>query len=101
MLLRSCVCLTLLSLPAIVLADPDDVPIHQGSELLDWCRAESEAHFVAQAKTAYNWTARHVERGNMLVVEGRWRVDADDVAVECLVARGARRSYATMEMRND
>jgi hypothetical protein len=92
---------TLLSLAPRVSEHPDTTPINTGSELREWCQAESEARFVGESRTAYNWTARHFERGNTLIVEGRWRVDGEDVVVECRVARGARREYATMDMRAD
>jgi hypothetical protein len=96
--LRAALCSALLSVSFAAIADSDDIPINNGSELLDWCRQESEARFVGAGKQAYNWTARHVERGNLLVVEGKWRVEGNDLAVECRVARGARREYATMDL---
>lgn len=83
---------------AVVAHDHDALPIHTGSELVEWCKAESEAEFVAQSKTAYNWVARHVERGNVLVVEGEWRVDGDRMAVECRIAKGARREFASVRI---
>jgi hypothetical protein len=75
-----------------------DVPITTGSELLEWCRTESERQFVAAGKPAYNWTARHQERGNLLQVEGRWRVEGVRHAVVCRVARGALPEHATVSV---
>ena len=76
-----------------------DRPFLSGSELQEWCRVESEADVIASGKTPYNWTSRHVERGNTLVVEGAWRVDGKRVQVECRVAKGAQRQHATLETR--
>ena len=88
-----------LAAPLATLAhDHDELPINTGSELVDWCKSESEAQFVAQSKTAYNWVARHVERGNTLVVEGEWRVDGNRMSVECRIAKGARREFASVSI---
>jgi TolB-like protein len=72
--------------------------ITTGTELQEWCRVESEAEFVARNQKAYNWTARHLERGNTLVVEGNWRVDGARQDVTCQVARGAQREHATLRI---
>ena len=79
--------------------DTDGQPIRTGSELLEWCRMESEARFIGENRRAYNWTARHFERGNQLHVEGRWRVDGVPHVVECRVARGALREFAHLDIR--
>ena len=78
--------------------DELQLPLATGADLLEWCKLESEAAFVARGVTAYNWTARHVERGNMLEVRGSWRVDGQRHAVECRVPRGARREHATLRI---
>lgn len=83
--------------PAFAHEDPD-APINTGTELQDWCRAESAAEFVARNKQAYNWTARHLERGNTLVVEGSWRVEGVRREVTCQVAKGAQREHATLRI---
>lgn len=83
---------------ALAHEDRDDVVLATGSELRDWCQRESEAHLIGQGKTPVNWTARHYEKANTLIVEGRWRVDGEDVAVECRVARGARAGFASMKL---
>lgn len=78
--------------------DELQIALKTGAELLDWCKTESEADFIANGKTPYNWTARHLERGNTLVVEATWRVDGTRHAVECRVARGAQREHATLRI---
>ena len=87
--------LLLLPCTTAVAYDAQQTPIHNSSDLLEWCRVESEADFVAQGKTPYNWTARHFERGNTLRVEGHWRVDGKRQRIDCRVARGAQREHAT------
>ena len=71
--------------------------IASASTLVPWCRAEAEARVVAGGGTPYQWTASWRDRGNVLEVDGRLRVDGEPVAVRCRIARGARDRYATLE----
>lgn len=87
--------------PCLCFAHEEELPINSGSELRDWCQLESEAWFVGRGASPFNWTATHVERGNTLVVEGKWRVDGEMIDVECRAARGARRRYAVMTVKSD
>lgn len=79
--------------------DDEEVPINDAAELRDWCREESEAEFVAKNITPYNWSASWWQEGNMLLVEGYWRVGGDEVIVTCRVAKGARRKYAVYDIK--
>jgi hypothetical protein len=90
----------LLSAPLGGISADDELqlPLATGADLLEWCKVESEAEFAARGLTAYNWTARHVERGNTLTVHGSWRVDGTRHAVECRVAKGARREHASLQI---
>jgi len=97
-MLRCVVVLGLLLSCGTAFAHEDDVPIQTASELRDWCQHETEAFFVGNGKTPYNWVASYVERGNVLNVTGKWRVDSKEVEVECAVARGAQRRYATFHV---
>lgn len=72
--------------------------ISQASDLVPWCKAEAEARYVARNVTPYNWTASYHERSNVLYVDGKLRVNGDDVAVRCRISSGAREEYATMEI---
>lgn len=91
--------LLLAALPAsAVEEDPEDRVLATGSELREWCQRESEAHLVGQGKTPVNWTARHYEKANTLIVEGHWRVDGEALDVECRAARGARARFASMKL---
>lgn len=72
--------------------------ISLASELAPWCRAEAEARVVAGGGTPYQWTASYHDRGNRLHVNGRLRVDGEYLEVRCSIARGARESYATIDL---
>jgi hypothetical protein len=92
---------TLLDAGAVRAHESDEPPIHSGSELLDWCRQESESRFLGEGRRASNWTAKHHERGNELRVVGHWRVDGERHRVTCRVARGAPRRYAHLGISRD
>lgn len=68
----------------------EEIEFHLGSELLSWCRSEAEAHFAGKGVATWQWSGRHYEKGNVLVVEGSIRAGDKDVAVNCRVAKGAR-----------
>lgn len=72
--------------------------INQASELVPWCRSETESRYIARNITPYQWTASYHERSNVLYVDGKLRVHDEDVAVRCRIARGARESYAVIEI---
>lgn len=78
--------------------DRTEIVFNQASELVPWCKAEAEAHYIGQGITPFQWTARYHDRSNVLYVEGRLRVHGDDVTVNCRVARGARERHAIMEI---
>lgn len=79
--------------------EEEDEPIESASGLREWCKAESEAYFVAEGVTPYNWSASWHEEGNTLIVDGEWRVGSDQVAVTCRVMKGARKKNAVYEIR--
>lgn len=79
-------------------AHNEDFLIQTASELRDWCEMESEAKFIGEGRTPYNWTANYTEHGNAFLVEGNWRVDYKEVKIVCRAARGARAKYATMQI---
>ena len=83
------------------LSHPDDRAINSGSELRDWCKAESQATFICKGQTPCNWSASYWDEGNVLMVKGSWRVNDSDVTVECRVARGAEARFATMIVRGN
>ena len=83
----------------LALAHPADRPINSGSELRDWCKAESQATFIGKGQTPFNWSASYWDEGNVLMVKGSWRINESEVIVECRVARGAEARFATMSVR--
>ncbi|MFO1464989.1 MAG: hypothetical protein U1F35_00865 [Steroidobacteraceae bacterium] len=94
-LARSVAC-SFLFFGSLAYADSRDTPINSGSELRDWCKAESEASLIGKGIRPANWTASFWSEGNTLIAKGQWRIDASEVNVECRVARGAQRRYASI-----
>jgi hypothetical protein len=89
-----------LSLAApLALSHPEDRPINSGSELRDWCKAESQATFIGKGQTPFNWSASYWDEGNVLMVKGSSRINESEVIVECRVARGAEARFASMSVR--
>ncbi len=92
--------LFLLALPVSAHGDGDideERVISLASQLAPWCRDEAEAIVIGRGGTPYQWTASYRDRGDRLQVDGRLRVDGEDVAVRCRIARGARERYASIE----
>jgi hypothetical protein len=92
--------LLLMTAASTVIVDGDvyvEREFRTASQLAPWCREEAEAHVIATGKTPYQWTASHHDRGDVLIVEGKLRVEGgNDVAVTCRIARGARERYASI-----
>ena len=91
--------LLLLVMMSPAFADHRDVPINSASELRDWCKSESEATFIGRGLKPYNWSASYSDEGNVLIATGEWLIDTSIVKVECRVARGARREFASMSIQ--
>ena len=94
--------LLLLATPAPVVVEGDvyvEREFHTASQLVSWCREEAEARVVANGGEPYQWRASHKSTGDVLEVEGKLRVDGEDLGVRCRVARGARERYASIEIR--
>lgn len=93
-------CLALLLAALVAYAhEEEDEPIENASELRTWCKEESEAYFVAEGVTPYNWSASWREEGNTLIVEGEWRVGREQIPVTCRVMKGARKKSAVYEIK--
>ncbi len=82
-------------------ADHRDELINTATELRDWCKTESESALAGKGLSPANWTASYYDKGDVLVVNGSWRVDAAFVKVECRSARGARAEHASMTILDD
>jgi hypothetical protein len=72
--------------------------LYQASELVPWCKSETEARYVALGFTPYQWASSYHDASNVLYVDGRLRVHDADVVVRCRIARGAREQYAIIEI---
>lgn len=84
-----------LFIPSLILAHDDNLPLATASEMSQWCKETSYSHLMQKADRLYNWTHSVVAKGNTYVVKGHWRVNDNDVYVECKARIGARREYAT------
>jgi hypothetical protein len=87
-----------LSCTAFAHEDSRDLVLATSTDLRDWCQRASEARLVGERKTPSNWTARHYEKGNTLMVDGKWRVAGREVEVHCRAGRGTRAEFATVEI---
>jgi prepilin-type processing-associated H-X9-DG protein len=76
----------------------DGIVVQEASELVAHCREEATAYFVGHGRATHQWTASHKSRGNVLYVDGRLRVEGNDVRVACNLPRGARLTYMTLEV---
>jgi len=88
--------LTVIALPPS--ATRDDIVLFEASDLVGYCRSEAEAYYVGKGHEIYQWAASHKSRGNVLYVDGRLRVDHDDIQVACRLPKGARLTYMTLEV---
>ena len=93
---RSLLALICVMTGAAAMAHYEDMPINTGIELRDWCEAVSEASFIGKGIRPSNWSATVGVEGNVLLVKGSWRIDSQEVTVECRVARGAQTRYASI-----
>lgn len=84
---------------SIVLGDQDDMPLSSAAEMALWCKELSYVHLLADADRIYNWSHSVIAKGNSYLVKGKWRVEGEDVGVECRSRIGAPRRYATLTIK--
>lgn len=82
-------------LPKVVIANDEDLPFDTGADMAQWCKEISYSHLSVDADRLYNWTQSVLAKGNTYVVRGHWRVNDEDIYVECKSRIGALRKYAT------
>ncbi len=92
-----------LMLAAAISASPamahnEDMPVTRGAELSAWCKDTAYQYFLQSTDEIYNWRHTTLRKGNLFRVEGRWRVDGDDVEVECTIRAGAEQRFATFRV---
>ena len=91
----------LLLLSQSVMALDEDAPLTSASDTSLWCKETSYGQLSVNADRLYNWTHSVLAKGNTYVVRGHWRVDDNDVYVECRSRIGAARKYATYRVLGD
>ena len=82
------------------IAHDEETVINQASELIDWCRLEAQAPYIAKGITPYNWTAAYHDRSNVLYVDGGLRVEGNEISVHCRVAKGGLKKDIVVEIKN-
>ena len=83
---------------AFVMANEEEIPIKNTSELQSWCITKSKQHFLAKNITPYNWTSSRWTKGNVLNVKGQWKINNKAQIVNCRILNGAAKKYAIIEM---
>ena len=76
----------------------DNRIIRQASELVPWCKAKAEQHYMLQNIQTYQWTASHHSYSTSLYVDGKLRAGDNDVSVRCQITSGAREQTAAIEI---
>ena len=80
------------------MANEEETPIKNTSELQSWCKAKSKQHFLAKDITPYNWTSSMWTKGNILNVKGQWKINNKTQTVNCRILSGAVNKYAIIKM---
>ncbi|MCL6417356.1 hypothetical protein MIB92_16980 [Aestuariirhabdus sp. Z084] len=81
---------------SVVLAE--NTVISSQSDLVRWCKSESEQFFLAQVTRPYNWTASRWQEGNILKVKGDWLVGSRHQTVYCSVLAGSIDDHAVLSI---
>ena len=85
----------LLSFP--LLANNEEKPINNSSELKYWCKNKSAEHYLAKGITPYNWTESWWTEGEIIYVTGTWKINSNKQIVKCRVRKGVAEKYAILE----
>lgn len=79
-------------------------PVHAGfeqtGEARDWCRDKTQDYLQDRGYTPYNWTASTYLQDNRYVTAGVWRVDVDDIKVECVSKKDNKRASGKFKILN-
>ncbi len=77
---------------------------HAGFELTGearaWCKDKTLDYLRDRGYTPYNWTASTYVKNNDYVTEGVWRVDVDDIKVECVSKKDNKRASGKFKILN-
>ena len=72
-----------LALCALVCAPLSHAGLGPATTARDWCKKKTLTYLEKRGYEPYNWTATTYIEGDNYVTKGEWRVDVDDVKVEC------------------
>lgn len=58
----------------------------------DWCKKKTLHYLEKRGYTPYNWEATTYIEGDNYVTDGAWRVDVDDIKVQCTSSKHAKKA---------
>jgi len=79
-------------------SDDSDHFIRNVNELSQWCKSEAQYRYMLQNIPTYNWSAKTFNKGNMIQVKGRLKVNYEYVTIDCRAVVGSRREDAIIEI---
>jgi len=66
----------------------------------DWCKKKTLHYLEKRGYTPYNWEATTYIEGDNYVTEGAWRVDVDDIKVQCMSSKHAKKASGRYKILN-
>lgn len=66
----------------------------------DWCKKKTLHYLEKRGYEPYNWTATTYIEGNNYVTVGVWRVDVDDIKVQCASKKELRQVSGKYKILN-
>ena len=63
-------------------------------DLKIWCKSKTERFYLAKKIKPYNWTASWHTKGDILFVEGEWRIGSELESVLCFAKKGGKSKFA-------
>ena len=79
-------------------------PAHAGfgpaATARDWCKRKTLHYLVRHGYIPYNWEATTYIEGDNYVTKGVWRIDVDELKVQCTTNKHARKSSGKYKILN-
>jgi hypothetical protein len=66
----------------------------------DWCKRKTLHYLERHGYIPYNWEATTYIEGNNYITEGVWRIDVDELKVQCTTNKHARKSSGKYKILN-
>lgn len=63
-----------------------------------WCEKHTLHYLQKRGYQPYNWTATTYIEGDDYVTKGTWRVDVDELAVECVSKKNSRKGTGSYKI---